>query len=253
MQFSLIIPTLNEEKYIGLLLESIANQDYSDYEVIVVNGLSTDKTADIVKSYHKKISNLNLFTSTKNNVSLQRNIGGINSKANYLLFIDSDVILPTNFLSSLQKKLINNPQKDIFCCYFKPISNRKVDLVIHFLYFLVIKFSLFVKPGFPGSFIGIKRRLFLENQGFNDKIIFGEDQEFTERVVKKGARAILFNRPSLFVSVRRFDLQGRKTVIMIFFKYIKTVLNNKYITKPLFNYPVGAYNKRDAEISSTIK
>ena len=242
MFFSIIIPALNEEDYIGLLLDSIVKQDFPDYEVIVVNGLSQDNTSKIVSDF----TGVKLLSSIKNNISHQRNLGGNIAKGKYLLFFDSDIVLPPGFLTSLYKQLVNHQNIDIYNSYLVPLSDKKIDHFLYFLLYLIIKASLLVKPGFPGSFIGIKREIFDKIKGFDEKIIFGEDQEFTERAVKNRARPYLFYKPSLFVSVRRFNLQGRKTIIKIFLRYLINIFTKNYFTQPVFDYPFGAYTKKDA-------
>lgn len=249
MFFSLIIPALNEENYIGLLLESIAKQGFSDYEVIVVNGLSQDNTSQIVANFTK----VKLLSSTKNNISHQRNLGGNIAKGKYLLFFDSDIVLPSDFLTSLHEILINRQNIDIYNSYLVPLSERKIDHFLYFFLYLIIKASLFIKPGFPGSFIGVKKEIFDKIKGFDEKIIFGEDQEFTERAVKNKARPCLFYKPFLYVSVRRFNLQGRKTIVKIFLRYLINIFTKNYLTQPIFDYPFGAYTKRDADNTASHK
>ena len=87
---SIIIPTLNEEKYLPLLLKSIARQKFRDYEIIVADAGSEDKTLDIAKRYNCRIVAGGLPAKG-------RNEGAKVAKGDLLLFLDADVILPQKF------------------------------------------------------------------------------------------------------------------------------------------------------------
>jgi len=103
-KFSIIIPVYNVEKYIKRCLDSVFNQTYKDFEVIVIDDGSTDKSMEIVKRYDVKIQN------TKHvSVSEARNIGVKHAKGEYLLFLDSDDYWDKNLLKEIDKSLKNNP------------------------------------------------------------------------------------------------------------------------------------------------
>jgi glycosyltransferase involved in cell wall biosynthesis len=100
---SVIVPTLNEEKYLEHLLVSIERQKPANFEIIVVDGGSVDKTVEIAKKHGGKalvLPGLGEFSS--------RNIGAENAKGEYLLFTCSDIIFP----EGLFKKILNEFQKD---------------------------------------------------------------------------------------------------------------------------------------------
>ena len=85
---SIIIPTLNEEKYLPRLLESIRRQNFSDYEIIVSDGGSSDKTEEIAKSFKATF----FVDSSIRHPSAQRNNGARISKGDTLLFLDADSV-----------------------------------------------------------------------------------------------------------------------------------------------------------------
>ena len=97
---SIVIPTLNEEKYLPRLLDSIKNQDFYDYEIIVSDAESSDKTIEIAKKYGAKTL---VYTTTKH-PSAQRNEGAKIAKGELLLFLDADVVLTPGFLTSALKE-----------------------------------------------------------------------------------------------------------------------------------------------------
>ena len=118
-KFSIIIPVYNVEKYIKKCLDSVFSQSYKDYEVIVVNDGSTDKSMDIAKEYNVKIIN------QKNaGLSITRNNGLQIANGEYISFIDSDDWVDLDFL----EKLYNTAKKydaDIAACGIKRLRSYK--------------------------------------------------------------------------------------------------------------------------------
>ncbi|MEN4005888.1 MAG: glycosyltransferase [Methanobacteriaceae archaeon] len=96
---SIIIPTLNSEKTLEQCLKSIENQSYQNYEVIVVDGGSEDKTVEIAEKFNAKVINANI-----KNMSKQTNIGISNSNGRYIYRVDSDVILNPKILEKCIEK-----------------------------------------------------------------------------------------------------------------------------------------------------
>jgi len=91
MLLSIIIPTYNAEKYIGRCLDSIIAQemDAQDYEVLLVNDGSTDRTLEIAESYTEKMP-LRIISQLNAGVSAARNNGMEHSLGDWLEFVDSD-------------------------------------------------------------------------------------------------------------------------------------------------------------------
>ena len=99
---SIVIPMYNTEKYIGECLDSILAQTFTDFEVIVVDDCSTDKSCDVVESYlpkfNREVDKLKLLRSKKNSgcAGIPRNTGIRFSRGEYIMFVDSDdAITPT--------------------------------------------------------------------------------------------------------------------------------------------------------------
>ena len=103
-KFSIIIPVYNVEKYIKKCLDSIFEQSFKDFEVIVVNDGTKDNSMDIVKNYDVQVIN------QKNmGLSEARNNGVKSAKGEYILFIDSDDYIEKDLLKEINKSLDNNP------------------------------------------------------------------------------------------------------------------------------------------------
>ena len=103
-KFSIIIPVYNVEKYLKKCLDSVFNQTYKDYEVIVVNDGTKDNSMDIVKDYDVKVIN-----QKNQGLSAARNAGVKKATGEYLIFLDSDDYWEKGLLKELSKSLKNNP------------------------------------------------------------------------------------------------------------------------------------------------
>jgi len=96
---SVIIPALNEEKRIEQCLQSLKNQSYGDFEIIVVDGGSRDGTVEITRRYAKVIK------QKSRTIGGARREGAMVAKGDILAFTDADTILDCNWLSSIEKDM----------------------------------------------------------------------------------------------------------------------------------------------------
>ena len=108
LNFSIIIPVYNRPNEIDELLESLTKQDYSDtFEVLLIEDGSTKKSELIADTYNSKL-NLKYFFKENSGAGASRNFGMENASGNYFIILDSDVIVPTQYLTEVKKSLENN-------------------------------------------------------------------------------------------------------------------------------------------------
>lgn len=98
MKISIIIPVYNVEKYLPTCIESILNQSYKDFEIILINDGSTDKSGMICDKYAHIDSRIKVFHKKNEGVSTARNLGLDHAIGEYICFIDSDDWLPSDYL-----------------------------------------------------------------------------------------------------------------------------------------------------------
>lgn len=103
-KFSIIVPVYNVEKYIKKCLDSVFAQTLKDFEVIVINDGTKDKSIELIKNYDVKIIN-----QKNQGLSAARNRGVKESRGEYLLFLDSDDYLEKDTLKELNESFKNNP------------------------------------------------------------------------------------------------------------------------------------------------
>jgi len=176
---SIVIPTFNEQDYLPRLLKSIKNQEFHDFEIIVADNNSSDKTCEIAKRFEAKIVEGGL-------PSVARNRGAAASKGEYLLFLDADTILPDNFLERLLDKF---EQDFIDICIpalrptdsKKPIYNTIFDLANTYL-----KLMENIKPQGVGACIFVTKRLHRRIGGFDESRRRSEDSDYINRAAKVG-------------------------------------------------------------------
>jgi len=199
IELSIIIPTLNEEKYLPRLLESIKKQTYKNYEIIVSDAGSCDRTVPIAKKYRCKVVKGGLPAKGRNN-------GAKIAKGKHLLFLDSDVLLfDNNFLQRMIQE-VQKKKADIGTCKAKPIDADFMGIVIHTLlniYWVVNQWS---KPYVWGPCIFASKKIFNKIGGFDTRFRVGEDIDFGRRAAKAGKFRVL--NVYFGISVRRFRKEG---------------------------------------------
>ena len=101
-KFSIIVPIYNMENYLEQCISSVINQEYTDYELILVNDCSTDSSLEICEKYAEQYTNIKIVNQSINRgVSAARNIGIEIASGEYILFIDSDDFVVSNYLSTI--------------------------------------------------------------------------------------------------------------------------------------------------------
>lgn len=192
---SIVVVTKNEERYIEECIESLIRLEYpkEKYEIIVVDGNSTDKTHEIVKKYPVK-----LIIDTEGGLANSRNIGIKNAKGDYIASTDADCVVKENWL----KILVNNIQEapDDVVAVGGPNSIFENDPPFAKLVGYVQE-TFFASGGAPQSYkinknryvFGIpncnvlyKRNKLIEVGGFDSSLDMGEDAEINYRFTKGG-------------------------------------------------------------------
>ncbi len=173
MLISVIIPVLNQEKFIGRCLRSILQQtlDRNFYEILVINDGSTDKTSYALELFGKEITVIN----NKKNIGLPASVNkGIKkSKGKYIIRLDSDDYVNENFLNILFVYITSNQADAVSCDYLIVDDNENV----------LKRENCLRKP--IGCGILFKKK-HLENIGlYDNRFLYHEDKELRLRFKKK--------------------------------------------------------------------
>jgi glycosyltransferase involved in cell wall biosynthesis len=239
--FSIIIPCLNEEKYLPLLLKDLSNQSIDDFEVVVVDGGSTDQTVKKASLMQDDLPSLTILHSKIKNVSIQRNLGASKASGEYIVFNDADNRLSKFFLEGLRYKL-RTKQADVFTCWTTPATSKQADKTIATACNLIVEANFLAgSPVSFGAMIGCKSKVFSQTPGFNPEIGFAEDTDFVRNAFHQGFSFHVFHDPKYTYSLRRFKSQGALKVIQK-----SATLLLKYYTGQKVDqkkeYPMGGEN-----------
>lgn len=128
-KFSIIVPVYNGEKYLRECLDSVLNQTFKNYELIIINDGSSDNSEAICKEYYLKNMSKIVYLSKKNEgVSSARNMGLKISNGDYIMFLDSDDLLVKDALEEINKNLSNH---DLICYgFYKLYKNHSIEHVV---------------------------------------------------------------------------------------------------------------------------
>lgn len=124
---SVIVPVYNVEKYLNKCIDSILSQKLSNYELLLIDDGSTDSSSEICKTFALQDHRIKYFRKENGGLSDARNFGIERAVAKYIVFIDSDDYIDSDYLVSLYTAIVNN-DADVAMCGFKFV-NDKYDLI----------------------------------------------------------------------------------------------------------------------------
>lgn len=208
-KLSIIIPTLNEELYLPKLLTALEKQTFKDFEVIVVDGRSEDKTKIAAQFYKNRLPGLKVLESEVRRPSVQRNKGAKEAGAENLLFLDADTLPSPAYLEKLLR-LVEKEKATAAICWLKPFSENWFDKTFYpLINFLGFELSLKFFPLSTTANLFVRKKIFKRLKGFDEKMSVSEDNDFARRVLKAGLRYKVLRSPKIFFSTRRFKKEGR--------------------------------------------
>lgn len=252
--FSIIIPTLNEEQYLPRLLADLASQSVKNFEVIVVDGKSEDKTKEKALSFEKKFP-LTFIEVDKRNVSYQRNSGAKQAKGNYLIFLDADTRVDTDFISHLVSVFSRRSSQILLPFLLPDEKTQKAKMLISIVNSFIRASQYYGRPLSTGGNFFLEKTAFEKIGGFNESLFISEDHEFIHRAYKKGIKAKIVKAPKVTVSMRRGQLEGDATLI---YKYVVGFLmytmtpHKTGLKAKLFEYEMGGH-RYDANSKSKMQ
>lgn len=197
MKYSIIVPVFNRPDEVDELLSSLLNQTFTDFEVLIVEDGSQKPCDEVCNKYADRLD-LHYFMKPNSGPGQSRNYGAERAKGEYLLILDSDVVLPKGYLNAIEEELKGEPAD----AFGGPDAAHEsfTDTQKAISYSMT---SFFTTGGirggkrkldkfYPRSFnMGIRRDVYMELEGFS-KMRFGEDIDFSIRIFKAGKRCRLF-------------------------------------------------------------
>ena len=206
MKYSVVIPVYNRPDEVDELLESLSNQTQKDFEVIIVEDGSVTPCKDVCDKYAGILA-LHYYAKENSGPGQSRNYGAERAKGDYIIILDSDVVLPAGYLQAIDDELSQSPAEafggpDAAHDSFTPVQKAiSYSMTSFFTTGGIRGGKAKLDKFYPRSFnMGIRGDVYLQLGGFS-KMRFGEDIDFSYRIVEAGYKPRLF--PSAWVWHKR--------------------------------------------------
>ncbi|MDE1768825.1 MAG: glycosyltransferase [Candidatus Micrarchaeota archaeon] len=200
---SVIIPALNEQKYIKYPIDGLKKQTFRDFETIVVDGGSEDRTRSIARK-HAKVT-----VALRKGVAAGRNKGAVVSRGKILVFIDADTkpsrALLATYADAFKDKRVVAATGPIY-----PLekTSRRIRLGYGFVSVPFVKLSILLgRPSIVGSNFAVRTESFIKAGGFDPKLITYEDWDLSMRL-KKFGKIVYLDDAVVHTSARRIVAWG---------------------------------------------
>lgn len=207
--FSIVIPVHNKEKYLKKTLNSVLDQTYTHFELILVNDGSDDSSGEICNEYAELDERIIVIHQKNGGVSNARNNGIKAAKNELIAFIDADDTWSSEFLKEMNSLIKNFPNLDIYSSKYAWINNNKTitdDKLStksdkYILFDLIDEFAEKVKFPINASSVIIRKNA-IENAGyFDERIGMFEDYDLFVRIALKSKVAYLNTKPLSFYNL----------------------------------------------------
>ena len=217
MKYSVIVPVYNRPDEVKELLESLAAQSFRDFEVVIVEDGSKIPCDSVVSSFSDSLE-IRYFTKDNSGPGQTRNYGAERASGEFLIILDSDVIVPPGYFAAIEKELANK-DTDAFGGPdrahegFTPVQKAiNYSMTSFFTTGGIRGGKVKMDKFYPRSFnMGVRRDVYAALGGFS-AMRFGEDIDFSIRIFKGGYRCRLF--PDAWV------YHKRRTDFRKFFKQV---------------------------------
>ena len=196
MKYSIIVPVYNRPDEVDELLQSLCEQSVKDFEVLIVEDGSVRPCKDVCDQY-ASILDLHYYAKENSGPGQSRNYGAERASGEWLIILDSDVVLPTGYLEAIDKSLSSQTAAfggpDAAHPSFTPVQKAiSYSMTSFFTTGGIRGGKAKLDKFYPRSFnMGIRRDVYLQLGGFS-KMRFGEDIDFSYRIVEAGYMPRLF-------------------------------------------------------------
>ena len=197
MKYSIIVPVYNRPDEVDELLQSLCEQTVKDFEVIIVEDGSINPCKDVCSKYAGILS-LHYYAKENSGPGQSRNYGAERANGKYVIILDSDVVLPSGYLQAIEEELAQQPCEafggpDAAHPDFTPVQKAiSYSMTSFFTTGGIRGGKAKLDKFYPRSYnMGIRHDIYLELGGFT-KMRFGEDIDFSYRIVEAGYKPRLF-------------------------------------------------------------
>ena len=249
---SIIIPIYNVENYLEDCIESVLNQTYDNYEIILVNDGSTDRSGEIAKKYSEKFNNIYLINQDNKGVSEARNVGIKHSRGEYLYFLDSDDMIRDDMLEICVSNLKNN-NLDVVHFGYKFVKDSKVirkskiiscNKILSGKEFFKDSVKNALAQNHEACTYVYRKKVWINNSISYKNIVFAEDAEVYIRVLMSDVKILEIPeylyiyrfREGSAVTKKSYSINYLKSIDEVIKTYIEKMYENLDLEKEFKKY-----------------
>lgn len=223
-EISVIIPVYNAASFLYESIESILNQTFSDFELIILNDKSTDGSLEIIKSFQSKDNRIIIIDKEQNVGPANLRNEGINAaKGTYIALMDADdIALPTRFEKQIAV-LKNNPEIGVCGTWFTFFGSKKDKIIKHNTNPDAIKVSFLHSCNIGNPTVMFKKEV-LGDLKFDNEYVPVEDYDLWSRLL---AKTNFYNIPESLLNYRQHNNNISKTKIDNVNRSVKKVKINQ--------------------------
>ena len=212
LKFSVIIPLYNKELSVRSTIESVLNQTWPHFELIIVNDGSTDCSLEVLHTFTDP--RIKIINQANQGVSSARNRGIQESQNEFIAFLDADDLWRPFALEELMYLILNYPKDALFSANYtisgKNIKGTNKRYYVHdYFYSAAIVFAKWSIPLLVTGIVALRKTCLLEIGGFKEGITHGEDIEFWDRLASR----FLIAKSERIVMVYRQNTENRASLI----------------------------------------
>jgi glycosyltransferase involved in cell wall biosynthesis len=240
---SVIIPTLNEGKYLPGLLEALNQQTCRPDEIIVADAGSRDDTVEQARAQGAQVVRGGMPAAG-------RNAGARVATGTLLQFFDADVLPQPDFIARALGEF-NDAGYAVATCLSEPLSADPGDRIITDAANLMIQILQPIAPHAPGYCILARREVHEAMGGFDESLKMSEDHDYVRRASQYGEFGILTS-VRISVSMRRLDKEGLPSLALKYLWCEMQALEGKPIRSTPFEYQFGAFKRTETETGRSL-
>ncbi len=236
LDLSIVIPTYNEEELLPKLLKSIKQQSQQPKEVIVADAFSTDRTREIAKEFGAIVVDGGM-------PAVGRNRGAEVATGKYIFFLDADVAFENaHFFADAFRDVVTNDY-GISSVTIVPVGATRLDEVFVKIYNFYIRLVAPIAKHISGCCMIAKKTVHDKIGGFDEVIVFCEDQDYAQRASAVSKFGYVNKRTRVLFYNRRFERDGRLMTIIRYVLAELHILLLGPIKSDIFRYRFG-YKKK---------
>lgn len=217
---SVVIPVYNMEEFLEETLDSVLSSDYPNFEVIVMDDGSKDRSLEIAESYKSRYENVRVYTQANSGVATARNHAISRAGGVYILPVDADNRISKELIHSAVDILESDPEVKVVCPRAEFFGDRSGEWVLP-----PFSLSLLARKNMMDTCAVYRKSEWERIGGYCAEIVAREDWEFWISMLKDGGKVVKLPEIGLFYRVRE---QSKRVTDRLLKKHVIDVLNRRH-------------------------